>query len=409
MAIDTIRLRSPFISEQLAREIELHCIQRKATSLATGEILYEITTGDLRASWDSRIMVKVRREEYETETTGRPRLVDCEPYILLECSAHKVMMGHNIYGGPTDFRKTCVEVVTLIEFLLQVELPPAHIWQVQRVDWAEVYRLPFAAVQEFFEGIYTIQFPRRNKSVSKHGSHSIHIPGTTTTVKIYHKGPEFHEHDSKRLKRFFQAYYTFKHSIYDQKTNSSYCSIKPDKLEIMVNRKIMALQRLANSRLRAEVGINSEKFDYDFGHRPQVHEVTDEYLKSVHDKEIMRLLKEGKSDMETVRKNKDVSKRLNETYGDTLGNRLFGFWLQLAANGEDEVKRRLTRATFYRNRKSLMDAGVNWTGTDVVIVANDSVLPQNFRPLRTDPRICTTPARNPAYLLDRDFLLKLAA
>lgn len=398
MAIDTIRLRSPYISEELARQIEMKCIQRKATSMATGEILYEITSGDLRASWDSRIMVKVRREEYETETTGRPRLVDCEPYILVECSAHKVMMGHNIYGGPTNFRKTVVEVISLLEFLLEVDLPAAHIWIVQRVDWAEVYRLPFAAVQEFFEGIYTIQFPRRNKSVSKHGSHSIHIPGTTTTVKLYHKGPEFYEHDSKRLKSYFLAYRTYTHK-YE----------KPEQITHWVNRKLMALQRLANNRLRAEVGINSEKFDYDFGHRPQVHEVTDDYLKSVHDKEIMRLLKEGKSDMETVRRNKDVSRRLNDLYGDLAGNRLFGFWLQMAANGEDEVRRRMKRTAFYSARKALMDAGVNWTGTDVVIVANDSALPQNFRPLRTDPRVCTLPARNPAYLLDREFLLKLAA
>ncbi len=356
-------------------------------------------------------MVKVRREEFETATTGRPRLVDCEPYIILECSAHKVLMGHNIYGGPTNFRETCVTILEIMEGILQVDLPGVATWLVQRVDWAEVYRLPFAGIQEFFEGIYTIQFPRRNKSASKHGSHSLHIPGTTTTVKLYHKGPEFYEHDGKRLKRFLSAYYTFTNSITTETPNgrTRHCSINPEVLNQMVNKKISALQRLANNRLRAEVGINSEKLDYDFGHRPQVHEVTDDYLKGVHDKEIMRLLKEGKSDMETVRKTKDVSRRLNAVYGDTIGNRLFGFWLQLAANGEEEVSRRMKRPSFYRNRKSLMDAGVNWTGSDVVIVANDSALPKDFRPLRTDPRVCTLPARKPAYLFDREFLLKLAA
>jgi II/X family phage/plasmid replication protein len=398
MAIDTIRLRSPFIPESLARDVEHHCIERRATSLASGEVLYQITTGDLRGSWDSRIMVKVRREEWETKTTGKPRLVDCEPYIILECSAHKVMMGHNIYGGPTDFRKTCTEVIDLLEFLLGVQLPAAFTWIVQRVDWAEVYRLPFAAVQEFFEGIYTIQFPRRNKSASKHGSHSLHIPGTTTTVKLYHKGPEFDAHDSKRLKSFFAAY-----RAHTQRN-------EPQALiNRWVNRKISALQRLANNRLRAEVGINSEKLDYDFGHRPQVHEVTDDYLKSVHDKEIMRLLKEGKTDMETVRKNKDVSRRLHQVYDSTIGNRLYGFWLQMATHSEEEVKRTMKRSLFYKYRKGLMDAGVSWLGTDVVIVANDSALPKDFRPLRTDPRVCYLPARNQPYLNDRDFLLKLAA
>ena len=398
MAIDTIRLRSPAISETLAVQIEQHCILRRGINLASGEVLYEITSGDLRGSWDARIMVKVKREEYETASTGRPRLVDCEPYIILECSAHKVMMGHNIYGGPTGFRDTCATVIDLLEFLLHVELPAAFTWLVHRVDWAEVYRLPFAAVQEFFEGIYTIQFPRRNKSVSKHGSHSIHIPGTTTTVKLYHKGPEFYEHDSKRLKGYLALYraHTHKHE-------------PPELATRWVNRKISALQRLANNRLRAEVGINSEKLDYDFGHRPQVHEVTDDYLKGVHDKEIMRLLKEGKSDMETVRKHRDVSRRLNTHYGDITGNRLYGFWLQMTTNGEEEVKRRVKRSQFYANRKALMQAAVSWHGTDVVIIANDTALPKDFRPLRTDPRVCTLPARNPAYLTDRDFLLQLAA
>ena len=409
MAIDTIRLRSPFIPDQLAREIERQCIERRAISLATGEILYQITTGDLRGSWDSRIMVKVRREEWETKTSGKPRLVDCEPYVVIECSAHKVMMGHNIYGGPVNFRETCATVIDLLELILSVQLPASSLWLVHRVDWAEVYRLPFAAVQEFFEGIYTIQFPRRNKAASKHGSHSLHIPGSTTTVKLYHKGPEFYEHDAKRLKSYFHAYRLHTTRIITDNPLTPVIYTQTDEqISKWVNRKIEALQRLANNRLRVEVGINSEKLDYDFGHRPQVHEVTDDYLKAVHDKEIMRLLKEGKTDMETVRKNKDVSRRLNSTYGATLGNRLFGFWLQMATHSEVEVQRVMKRRTFYHNRKALMDAGVSWHGTDIAVIANDTALPKDFRPLRTDPRVCTLPARNPA-INDRDFLLKLAA
>lgn len=407
MAIDTIRLRSPYIDESLARQIEAGAIKRMGINMGTGEVLYELTTGDLRGSWDSRISVKIKRDEYVT-VNGRPVLQDCDPYIVLECSAHKVLMGHNIYGGPTDFRETSLRVLELVETLLGVHLPAITLWTVQRVDWAEVYRLPFNAIQEFFEGIYTIQFPRRNKSVSKHGSHSLHIPGTTTTVKLYHKGPEFHAHDSKRLKSYFRFIRLHETTTRDPSGNLVYGETDQHTAQ-WVNRKISALQRLANSRLRVEVGINAEKLDYDFGHRPYVHEVTDEYLKGVHDKEIMRLFKEGKSDMETVRQNREVSRRLNEVYGDTLGNRLYGFWLQMATNEEEEVKRRMTRPTFYRLRKSLVDAGCSWLRTDVVVVQNDSALPADFIPLRTDPRVCLQPARNAAAYLDRALLLKLAA
>jgi II/X family phage/plasmid replication protein len=407
MAIDTIRLRSCPIPESLARQIEAGAIKRMGIHMATGEVLYELTTGDLRGSWDSRISVKVKREEYVT-VNGRPILQDCDPYIVLECSAHKVLMGHNIYGGPTNFRETCVLVLEVVEILLGVHLPAVTLWTVQRVDWAEVYRLPFAAIQEFFEGIYTIQFPRRNKSVSKHGSHSLHIPGTTTTVKLYHKGPEFHAHDSKRLKHYFRYVRLQDTTTRDPEGNLIYGETDQQTAQ-WVNRKLAALQRLANSRLRVEVGINAEKLDYDFGHRPYVHEVTDEYLKGVHDTEITRLFKEGKSDMETVRRNRDVSRRLADVYGEKLGNRLYGFWLQMTTNEEEEVKRRMTRPTFYRLRKSLVDAGCSWHRTDVIVVQNDSALPADFIPLRTDPRVCDKPARNAADYLDRALLLKLAA
>jgi hypothetical protein len=77
-------------------------------------------------------------------------------------------------------------------------------WIVRRVDWAENYALPFTAIQEFFEGIYTIQFPRR-KGI-KYGDHAVYFPGSTTTVKIYHKGLEFAKHDSKRMKWFLGNY-----------------------------------------------------------------------------------------------------------------------------------------------------------------------------------------------------------
>ena len=64
-----------------------------------------------------------------------------------------------------------------------------------------------------------------------------------------------------------------------------------------VEKRIKALQRLADNRLRAEVQINAEKLAYDFGHFPLVSEITDDYLKKVHDDEVFKLLREGKTEM----------------------------------------------------------------------------------------------------------------
>ena len=57
----------------------------------------------------------------------------------------------------------------------------------------------------------------------------------------------------------------------------------------------------------------------------------------------------------------------------------------------------------------LVDAGVSWLNSNVYVIPSQGALPPDFIPLRTDPRLCTRPARSkPAFLLDRDFL-KLAA
>jgi II/X family phage/plasmid replication protein len=393
MSIDTIRLRSPFIDEGMARQIEASSIQRRALDMRSGEILWEITTGNLEGSWDSRIMVRIMREEHYPDKNGFVKLRDCEPYVMLECSAHKVLMGHNIYGGPIDFKETVTRVIEFLERYLGVGFPPVSSWIVRRVDWAEVFRLPFVAISEFFEGLQTVQFPRRK--ASKHGSHSMHFPGSTTTVKLYHKGPEFREHDFKKLKRYFTHYRTqqYPHAK-DCQGNTRWVTLK-----------LEALQRLANNRLRVEVGVNSIKLDRDFGHPPFVHEVTDEYLTKLHDREITKLLKEGKEAMETARTNRDVSARLKSIYGpdDRMVGILFGFWMQLAGLGEEVVKANIKRTTFYRLRKSLQDAGISWFNTNVYVLENkESALPKNFKPLRTDARICTMPAKQRPYHLSRD-------
>jgi hypothetical protein len=59
--------------------------------------------------------------------------------------------------------------------------------------------------------------------------------------------------------------------------------------------KLKALQRLADSRLRVEVEVHSDKFQYDFGRNPLVSEVDDAYLETIHDKEVERLLRKESS------------------------------------------------------------------------------------------------------------------
>ncbi len=396
MAYDTIKLKSPALDRQLVQKIEQQCLLRSGQDMATGEVLYEIFSGQLLGSWDSRISVVPKYEDFVINKSGRPVLQPCEPYLLIEASVHKVFYGQNVYGGPTDFQRVCSDFVVLLEELLDVELPPARNWTVHRVDVAEVYRLAKPACKEFFDGMQLINFPRRKRGSAKYDM-AVYFAGKTTTVKFYHKGTEFQVHERSRLRAFFTHLFTHLYGQDDKENRAR------------VERKIKALQRLADGRLRAEVEIHSDKLQYDFEKNPRVDEVTDAYLQQVYDKEIEKLLREGKQGMDTVRDSKAVMRRLKSVYGDINGKRLYGFWSVLCHHGDEVTRQEYPKASFYRNRKQLEEAGVAWRGSDVVIVANDGLLPHDFAPVRSDKRLCYLPARNREEFQVSREMMRLAA
>lgn len=355
---DTIRLASPPLSEATISRVERNLKRRQTIDLSTGESLpqYEFTSGTLEGSWDSRVSVQVEREQWvATNLKGQPNAaykLPCEPYLVIEGSIHKALLGHNVFGGPLPPALSAAWFVDNIAGRAGVALPPSEEWRVLRIDWAEAFELPsFEGVQEYIGGLNMASFPRRE--VIRHGSESLFAPGRTTTVKVYHKGPEFSAHDWKRIKNH----------------------VDPGEL--------IALQERANRILRLETSIKTRKLTDDFGQKPLVCELTQDYLERVHDREVARLLKEADTDMQTVRTNREVSRRLQEIYSPELANRLFGTWLQLAALGEKEVRRNMARPTFYRQRKQLVDSGCSWSATDVIVLKTSAV-PVGFSPTRSD-------------------------
>ncbi|KAF1043561.1 MAG: hypothetical protein GAK38_03897 [Xylophilus sp.] len=382
------------MDDSLVRRIEQQCILRSGMHLGTGEVLYELHAGELLGSWDSRISIKPMREEHVADKMGRVQMHPCEPYLLVEASVHKVQLGHNVYGGPTVFLQAARDLVALVEMLLQTDLPAADHWTVHRVDVANVFDLTKPSIKQFFESMQLLSFPRRGKKAMK-TANSVYFPGKTTTVKFYHKGPEFQVHDAGRLKRFFRI--LFSH-LYGTDTQN----------HERVERKVRALQRLADRRLRVEVEIHADKLQYDFGRCPTAAELTDEYLQRIHDSEIERVLREGKQGMETVRTEEAVWQRLQSLYEPKRAHFLHACWQVMATRGDEKARERYSKTAFYRSRKLLEEAGVSWRGSDVFIVANDSPI-HDFTPMRVDRRFCYLPARNrPEYQVSRD-LMRLAA
>ena len=403
MAVDTIKLRSPEIDEGTARFLENQCILKQGVELATGEILYEITQGNLEGSWDSRISFKVCREDWIASRTGKLEQVACNPFVLVEASVHKFFYGQNIYGNPDNFQELCRIFVNMLGEMFagdsyQGDMIGSHglfteaaNWQVRRVDWAEMFRLPQAAQAEFFRALKNCKFPRRALKEAKYDT-AVHFPGKFTTLRIYGKGAEFKKHDFPRIRHSLLAYSM--REVKDFKkvhANSKF----DETVYPWIQKKLDALQRLANNRLRAEVQINADKLHYDFkGRYPLVSEINDEYLINIFKDQIFKLLKEGKSDMETVRTYDAVQTRLNINHGKRAANNLFSFWMKLAARGEEVVKQDYSKAQFCKSKKKLIDAGISWNSSDVFIVPQDTALPRDFIPLPSDIRRCTGKVSN---------------
>lgn len=386
MAYDTIRLRSPFLpfngamKSPIFERIKQKCILRQGTDLESGELLYELHTGELLGTWDARISVQPKTEEWVLDVNGRPRLTDCPPYLVVEASIHKVLYGQNIFGGSSDIKFCCGAFVDVLQKIFEVPLPEYKAWQVQKVDVSHVYNLPITAIKQFFDGLQLLSIPRRTRKASRYEM-AAHFPGRTTTIKLYHKGTEFKAHDYPRLRSFFKNYYDITEGHH------------PDNIK-RATRKVDALHRLANNRLRVEVSIHADKFQYDLGRIPRVEELDDEYLHAVHAKEVERLLREGKQGMEIVRTTQQVMARLNNEYGQQKGMRLYGFWSSMVTLGDEATKLQYSKSTFFRNRKLLEDAGVSWRGSDVHVIVNETALPTDFVPLPSDSRLCKLPARS---------------
>ena len=372
--LDTIKIESPKISDFMAREIEGMLVSRHAVDNATGQELYSLTAGTLEGSFSSSVSVRVCREEFKVfrpsdtprwavserewrRLQGLPASVEkmpCEPFLQVEGSLHKAMLGHNVEGGSDDLHACSAWFVDDLSRRCGVRLPSWDGWRTLRVDNSEVFNLGSPeACASWNRGLSQAQYPRRK--VLRYGDETVMFPGTTTSFKSYHKGPEFARNGFKQIVRCFGK------------------------------ARAIELQEIANSLIRCETSIKGKKLKADFGEYPPVAELDDKYIQLLSEHETNRVMREGKAGMEHVRTNDAVNSRLYEVYNEGLASTLFGTWLKLAAFGEERVKAQMKTPTYYRHRKQLQEAGVSWHGSDVHVREEKCLFPESFYPRRSDP------------------------
>jgi hypothetical protein len=96
---DTVVICSPYLEEYQINQIEKYCTRVEGKILETDEIQYAFTRSELSGSYDYRIRINVLDFEW-VRKLNTPEKVSSKRYLRVECSVHKLMMGHNVYGGP---------------------------------------------------------------------------------------------------------------------------------------------------------------------------------------------------------------------------------------------------------------------------------------------------------------------
>lgn len=303
-----------------------------------GELVWELTTGELRGSYDHRLAVRIR-----ADLRGR----DC---LELEGSVHKHLLGHNVFGGPTCPVAAGRYLVATLERHFGIELPPADSWEARRVDVA----LPFDlgtedAVEERIthEKFMVANSTARVKvSTFDTGWATCRSNGGATRLKCYAKGAELHKHDGKRLRKA---------------EGLDYAEL------LAVASRIIRYEVEFYGPIIEKITANSRLGQLDSAH-----------LHALAVKKIGDFIRENMATIEKVRTSQAVEIRLREMYGVRLGGLLYGTWLKLATNGEESVRDSMNRATYYRQKKQLIMAGCAWINTDVMKLELRSCVPPDF-------------------------------
>jgi II/X family phage/plasmid replication protein len=329
---DTIRLRSPYIDDVLADYITNFCVLRQGVDISTGEMLYKIVTSELEGSYDNRIMLQVR--DYDFDSMGQK--INSKKYLVIECSVAKMRNGHNVYSDFYSIKDDIFFMINTIEKILNVKLPCWYLWQVLRVDVSQNYVLDsIYDVHDYIMKYNLISYPRRR--VHKYSNTAIYFAGSTTTFKIYSKFDEYKKHDRKRIHNMLQ---------YNKD-------------------KIFSFEEFTKKVLRFEVEIKKRKLEYDFLKSVCVYMLSDDYLISVFNNEVDKVLKLVKSDYELVNDFVNVRDRLEQLYSSQKSKILFAFWNELVIMGYDEVKSRYAKKTFYRHLKDLRESGISFNNSDI--------------------------------------------
>lgn len=112
-------------------------------------------------------------------------------YLYIGASPASLIHGCNVFGN-LDVKDGAETLIAKACVALQSFLPPAHVWECQRIDVTGNYALPdAAAVKIALKQLLATDSVRRRASSSAKGGNTVYWSGTSDLLagKAYHKGP----------------------------------------------------------------------------------------------------------------------------------------------------------------------------------------------------------------------------
>jgi hypothetical protein len=348
--LDTIVMTTEYLTEEHYQIIQNQLQARSGVEPSTGEVKYlryvssmavPSTGADLRITVDTAKWVKMPGEK-------NPYRVACKSFRV-EGSIHKAMHGHNVYGGPVNPQEAIWWLVNQVACILQCEMPTLEHWFVKRMDVAESFDLgSLDNVRGWIRAKSLVVYPRRE--VHFWGDIGFSVHGTTTDLRAYAKGPQFHKEGG------YQALLN--------------CREPAVAFEV---------SQRAERILRCEVEIKAPKLE-KLEHKGRADMITREWLhEEIYDAEWRKFLRPVDSDSRMVHTAVEVESRLRSAYPDENVLNLYLVWCILAVRGEAWYRSQVAGSTWRGQRAKLEKANISWENTNVLTIDGPSSL-QHFCP-----------------------------
>jgi II/X family phage/plasmid replication protein len=342
-------MTTEYLTEEQYRIIQMQLQARSGVEPATGEVKYlryvaslsvPSTGAILRLTVDTARWVKMPGERQPYKVAGKT--------FRVEGSIHKAMHGHNVYGGPVEPQSAIWWMINQVSLLLECEMPSLEHWFIRRLDVAESFDLGHLDnVRGWIRAKSLVVYPRRE--VHFWGDMGFAANGTTTDLRAYAKGPQFHKEGGyKALLQCRDASVAFD------------------------------VARIAERTLRCEVEIKQATFE-KLEHKGRADMITREWLhEEMYDKEWRKFLRPIDSDSRMVHTAVEVAYRLQATYLDSWLN-LYIIWCVLAVRGEGWYRTQVAASTWRHQRAKLESAGVSWESTNILTIDAPTCI-QHFGP-----------------------------